>query len=139
MAGSILDDTKKALNLESDYTPFDQEIIMHINSVLASLHQLGIGPAAGYAIVTSADTWDEFIGDELRLNNVQTYVFLRVKMIFDPPPTTEAIGAFERQIEQAEWRLTVAQDEIVNPLPPPVEPPPVVDPPHPEQLPVFPE
>lgn len=117
MAGSILTDTKKALGLAEDYTAFDPDIIMHINSVMSTLHQLGIGPPAGYAIINSGDTWDELIGDELRLNSVQSYMYLKVKMLFDPPSIGYVITAMEKMIEEATWRITVAQDEIVSPPP----------------------
>src|SRR3954463_13065004 len=125
MAGSILTDTKKALGLAEDYTAFDPDIIMHINSVMSTLHQLGIGPPAGYAIINSGDTWDELIGDELRLNSVQSYMYLKVKMLFDPPSLGYVITAMEKLIDEATWRITVAQDEIVSPPPvvvPPVDP-----------------
>ena len=125
MAGSILTDTKKALGLAEDYTAFDPEIIMHINSVISDLTQLGIGPQTGYMIVNSADTWDELIGDESRLNSVQAFIYLKVKLLFDPPSVGYIITAMEKMIEEATWRITVAQDEIVHP--PPVEVP-VVNP-----------
>jgi hypothetical protein len=120
MAGSILTDTKKALGLAEDYTAFDPEITMHINSVMATLNQLGVGPPDGYAIVNAGDTWDELIADEKRLNSVQSYLFLRVKMLFDPPSTGYVLTALEKIILEAEWRITNAQDEIVHPPPPPV-------------------
>lgn len=120
MAGSILTDTKKALGLADNYTAFDHEIIMYINSVLATLHQLGIGPGIGYAIANASDTWDELIADEKRLNSVQSYMYLRVKMLFDPPTVGFVLTAVKGMIEEAEWRITVAQDEIIHPPPPPV-------------------
>lgn len=114
-SSSILDDTKKTLGLASDYTPFDTDIIMHINSVFADLNQLGVGPDPGYAIVNKEDTWDELIADELKLNNVKSYVYLRVRMLFDPPTIGYVLTAKEKEIEKAEWRVTVAADEIKNP------------------------
>jgi len=120
-SGAILTDTKKALGLADDYTAFDPELVMHINSVIATLNQLGVGPVEGYAIVNNTDTWDELIGDEKRLNNVQSYLYLRVKMLFDPPSVGYVLTALEKMIEEAEWRIMVAQDEITYPPPPPVE------------------
>lgn len=124
MAGSILTDTKKALGLADDYTVFDQEIIMFINSVMSDLNQLGVGPPAGYAIANNTDTWDELLADELKLNSVQSYMFLRVKMLFDPPTVGYVLTAMEKMIDEAVWRITVGQDEIVHPPPPPVVVPP---------------
>lgn len=121
MAGSILSDTKKALGLADDYTPFDAEIIIHINSVLGTLNQLGVGPEEGYAIENKNQTWDDLLNDDPRLNSVQSYVYLKVKMLFDPPSVGYVLTAMEKMILEAEWRVTVAQDEIKVPPPPPAE------------------
>lgn len=118
MVSSILDDTKKVLGIASDYTVFDQDIILFINSVFADLHQMGVGPAAGYAIATSSDTWDEFLGDVMMLNNVQSYVFMRVKLLHDPPDTGYVVEAVQKEIDKAEWRITVAQEEYTDAHPP---------------------
>lgn len=117
MADSILNDTKKALGLEADYEPFDSEIILHINSVFADLNQLGVGPDQGYFITSEEDTWDELLGEDLRYNSVKTYLYLRVRMLFDPPTLGYLVTAMEKMIEKAEWRITVAADEIKNPPP----------------------
>lgn len=123
---SILLTTKRSLGLEPDYTPYDGEIIIHINSVLANLNQLGIGPAGGLAITGTDETWDDFLVrvDELvadpRLNHCKSYMYMRVKMLFDPPGTGYVLTAYEKMIQEAEWRIMVAQDDIIHPLPPPV-------------------
>lgn len=111
MITSILDSVKKSLNLAADYTPFDEEVIMHINSVFSTLNQLGIGPDVGFMIEDKDATWDAFLGSDPRLNNVKTYVFLRVKLLFDPPNTGFTTAAIERQIEQLEWRLNVQRED----------------------------
>jgi hypothetical protein len=85
MTDSILDSTKKILNLASDYTVFDQDIILHINSVFSTLNQLGVGPVAGFMIEDNTPVWSDFLEGDLRLNNVKTYMYLRVRMLFDPP------------------------------------------------------
>ena len=95
-ANSILAETKKALGLAPEYAPFDADILMHINSVFADLHQLGVGPTDGFSIVNAQDTWDELIGTDKRLNNVKSYVFLRVKMLFDTPTTGYVLTAREK-------------------------------------------
>lgn len=115
MPGSILVETKAALGLAADYTPFDPEIIMHINSVLSDLNQLGIGPEAGFEITDDSQTWTDFLADELRLNNVKSYVQLSVKMKFDPPSVGYVLTAMEKQLEKAEWRINVAREEITYP------------------------
>lgn len=124
-AESILTSTKSALGLAEDYTDFDAELILHINSVLANLHQLGIGPDGGFLIEDKNATWTQFLvrNEEIvadpRLNHVKSYMYQKVRMLFDPPTNQGVITAFEKMIEQAEWRIMVAQDDVINPLPPP--------------------
>jgi hypothetical protein len=117
MPDSILNTTKKALGLEADYTPFDSEIIMHINSVFGTLNQLGIGPIEGYAITDASNTWDEVIATDLRLNGVMSYMYFRVKMLFDPPSTGYVMTAMEKMILEMEWRLNTAREDIDYPMP----------------------
>lgn len=124
MITSILDSVKKSLNLAADYTPFDEEIIMYINSVFSTLNELGLGPDEGFMIEDKEPTWDAFLGSDPRLNSVKTYMFLRVKLLFDPPTTGFTTTAIERQIEQLEWRLNVQREdkEWIDPMPPVVVP-----------------
>lgn len=111
MEQSILTSTKNILGLAEDYTVFDLAIITHINSALSTLTQLGIGPAEGFAIEDVDTDWDEFIGDDIPNNSVKSYVYLKVRMLFDPPTTSFAISAMERQIEELEWRLNVHRED----------------------------
>lgn len=105
--GSILEDTKKQLGLDPDADGFDPELIIHINSVLSDLTQLGVGPDAGYAITDDTKTWAQFMGTDARLNSAQAYMFLCVKMLFDPPQTGYLLTSYEKLKEEAAWRLTV--------------------------------
>ena len=118
MSTSILSSTKKALNLAEDYTAFDPDIIMHINSVFSTLNQLGVGPVNGFMIEDKEATWEAFLGDDPRLNHVKTYVYLRVRMLFDPPQTGFHTEAMKEQIRELEWRLNAQREdtEWVNPL-----------------------
>lgn len=111
MIASILSSTKKSLNLAEDYEAFDPDIIMHINSVFSTLNQLGVGPADGFMIEDKETTWDAFLGSDPRLNHVKTYVFLRVKLLFDPPSTGFHTTAIEHQIKELEWRLNVQRED----------------------------
>lgn len=106
---SILVSVKKALGIAKDYTQFDPDIIMHINSAFSVLHQLGVGTSEPYSITGNAETWDEFIVQH-NTENVRSYVFMKVKMLFDPPSTATMHEAYERQIQEMEWRLNVAVD-----------------------------
>lgn len=103
--GSILNDTKKMLGIDESYSAFDLDIKLHINSVLSKLDQLGIGPAGGLAISDASATWVDLIGDDARLNQVQTYVYLNVRMGFDPPNTSFVLNAQKELIQEQECRL----------------------------------
>lgn len=111
MEPSILKSTKKILGVGEADTSFDVDIMLHINSVLSVLNQVGIGPANGYAIEDDTATWDSFIGTDPRLNLVKTYLYLKVRLLFDPPGTSYAIDAMEKQIAEFEWRLNVMREE----------------------------
>ena|SRR3569833_3161666 len=119
MSDSILTSTKKILGIEEDYTAFDFDVITHINAALATLTQLGVGPEAGFMIVDAAGTWDDFLGTDPRLNPVKQYVFLRVKLVFDPPQSSYAVEAMKEQIKEHEWRLNVQMEHTnwTNPIP----------------------
>jgi len=116
---SILDSTKKALGIDPQITDFDVDLTMHINSVLATLNQLGVGPTEGFAIEDSGATWDTFLGDDPTLNNVRSYMYMKVRMMFDPPQTAHLVASMNEQVNQLEWRISVRREGTswVNPQP----------------------
>lgn len=122
MADSILNSTKKVLGVDASYTAFDTDILMHINTVFSTLHQLGIGPVDGYMIEDATPTWDAFLGGDVRINSVKTYVYLKVRLLFDPPTTSYLIESLSKQAQELEWRLNVVRegDSWVDPNPPTV-------------------
>ena len=107
---SILTSIKKLLGIEEEYTQFDSDIIMHINTVFLNLTQLGVGPAEGFLIEDDSATWGDFIGDSNQLQAVKTYVYLKVKLLFDPPLSSSVTESINRIISELEWRLNVAVD-----------------------------
>jgi hypothetical protein len=117
MSESILTSTKKTLGLSEDYTAFDADIIMHINSVFTILNDLGIGPDTGYMIEDAEDTWDMYLGTDLNLNLIRTYMYLRVRLLFDPPATSFHIKAIENELQELEWRISMRREATawVNP------------------------
>lgn len=120
MTDSILESTKKVLGIESDYTAFDVDILMHINSVFSTLNQLGVGPVDSFTIEDKIPTWADFLETEKNINSVKTYVYLKVRLIFDPPSTSFAIESMQKQIQEFEWRLNVQREEVMYPWVPPV-------------------
>ena len=110
---SILTSVKKMLGLTEDYEHFDTDIIMHINSAFMVLHQLGVGPTSGFRITGKYETWDEFIPkDVVVLDGVKTYVYQKVRLIFDPPTSSAHIEALKNSIAEFEWRLNVAAESM---------------------------
>lgn len=107
---SILTSIKKLLGIEEEYTQFDNDIIMHINSVFLNLTQLGVGPADGFLIEDDTATWEDFIGDSNQLQAVKSYMYLKVKLLFDPPLSSSVIESMNRMTAELEWRLNVAVD-----------------------------
>lgn len=118
MSNSILTSTKKNLDIPEDYEAFDLNIITHINSVFSTLTQLGVGPSVGFMIEDATSVWSDLLGTDPRLNAVKTYVYLRVRMLFDPPSTSYLVEAMRQQIQEIEWRLNVTVDSQPLPDPP---------------------
>lgn len=111
---SILTSIKKLLGIEETDTHFDQDIIMHINTVLLFINQIGIGPTTGFVISDATKTWNDLLVDKLDLEAVKTYVYLKVRLIFDPPTSSYVIEALERSITEIEWRLTQQAETVVE-------------------------
>ena len=110
METSILTSIKKMLGIAEDYTEFDEDIITHINSVFLNLTQLGVGPEEGLMIEDDTAVWEDFINDSIQLQAVKTYVYLKVKLLFDPPLSSSVTESINRMIAELEWRLNAAVD-----------------------------
>ena len=110
---SILTSIKKMLGITEEYEQFDADIIMHINSVFMILTQLGVGPSDGFSIKDKTNTWDEFIPTDNGLEAVKSYVYMKVKLLFDPPLSSTVMESMNRMISEFEWRLNV-QSETEN-------------------------
>lgn len=129
MEHSILNSTKKVLGIDPSYTAFDQDILTHINAVLSTLDQLGFGPVEPLYVEDEEPVWTDFEADPLLLNHIRTYVYLKVRMYFDPPATSFVLAAMEKQAEELEFRLSLAREgtDWVDPDPTPVPPPSIID------------
>ena len=114
MNDSILNTIKKLLGLSSDYTEFDTDIIIHINSVFSILQQLGVGPDNGFSISDASTTWSSYINNDKQINDVITYMYLKVRLLFDPPANSSILNAQKELISELEWRLNVAVDDGTN-------------------------
>ena len=113
MNESILTSIKKMLGITEDYEHFDPDLIIHINSVFSILKQLGVGPANGYHITDDTNVWSEFLSDANDLEMVKSYMYLKVRLLFDPP-TGGVLDAINKSVAEFEWRLNVAVDPEEN-------------------------
>lgn len=116
MEGSILTDTKKILGITESDTAFDLDIITHINSVFGILQQLGVGPTVGFMIEGRSDLWEDYISEtDTVYNMLRSYMFLKVRMLFDPPGTSFLISAIEDQIREYEYRISTHREWSLDP------------------------
>lgn len=113
MEQSILTSIKKLLGLPEEYEHFDADIIMHINGVLMTLTQIGVGNSKGFTIIDKSSTWQDFIGVEQSyalVACIPTYVYMKVKLAFDPPQNSFAIDSLNKLIAEYEWRININVD-----------------------------
>ena len=107
---SILTSIKKLLGITEEYNHFDADIIIHINSAFMVLTQLGVGPSDGFSISDKSATWDSFVKDPKTYEAVKSYVYLKVKLLFDPPTSSAAMESITRMIDEFEWRLNATAE-----------------------------
>ena len=107
---SILTSIKKLLGITEEYEHFDQDIIIHIDTALMILTQLGVGPSEGFFIKDKYALWSDFIPDVKTLEAVKSYIYLKVRMLFDPPTSSSLMNAMEQNMKELEWRLNVASE-----------------------------
>lgn len=104
---SILTSIKKMLGISEDCEDFDPDIIMHINTVFTVLRQLGVGPEEGFFIEDSSAVWQDFISDPVAYNAVKTYLYAKVRLIFDPPQNSAHIECLKQIVSEYEFRLNI--------------------------------
>lgn len=111
MIPSILNSVKKNLGIAEDYDVYDNDILLFINGVFSTLNQLGVGPDEGFLVEDDSAEWDDFLGGDPRKNHVRTYMFLKVKFMFDPPPTSYAQEAVKELIREHEVRISIQRED----------------------------
>lgn len=110
MEESIFESIKSLLGPDASYDVFDQDILIHINTAIAVLTQLGVGPSTGFIVTGPDETWSDFIGDLKTLQMVKSYIYMKVKMAFDPPANSSVLNAYQEACKEYEWRLNVEVD-----------------------------
>lgn len=115
MIDSILTSIKKSLGIEESHKSFDHELVMHINTVIFELSQMGVGPQEEiFHIEDDLEIWTDYLGDVKGLESVKSYIYLKVRLLFDPPTNSFVLEAMDRQITQLEWRLTLHAEGGTN-------------------------
>lgn len=108
---SILTSIKKLLGIGEDYDHFDTDIVIHINTAFMTLTQLGVGPSKGFTIKDKSVVWTDFIpADDLRFEGVKTFIYLKVKLVFDPPSSSAVLEAYNRTLDELTSRLNYAAE-----------------------------
>lgn len=112
MNESILVSVRQAIGLGEEHTFFDPTLIMHINSTFDVLHQLGAGPLAGYSIEGDQETWNDYFENEPKnvIQFIKSYMYVAVKLLFDPPQNSFLVKQLEDQKKEYEWRINVAAE-----------------------------
>lgn len=105
--GGILEDIKSMLGIEKEDTAFDIEVLLHTNSAIATLTQLGVGPPDGYEVTGYTNLWSELLLERKDLNDVKSYIYIRVRLIYDPPANSYLVKSYEEQAKELEWRIEV--------------------------------
>lgn len=109
---SVLLSVKKMIGVPKDYDVFDMDIIMHINTVFDALNQMGVGPEEGFSISDDSTEWSEFMTYGKNSEMVKSYMYLKVRMLFDPPSNSNLSNVIGEQIKEYEWRLLIFADEL---------------------------
>ena len=104
---SILTSIKKLLGITEDYTVFDTDLIIHINSVFLTLSQLGVGLEEGFMITSKDETWGDYMESGALLNAIKSYVYLKVRLLFDPPSSSSVSDSMRNMINELEWRINI--------------------------------
>lgn len=114
MEDSILNSIKKSLGITPEYTQFDPEIIMHINSVFMFLQQIGVGPTNTYSIESDSETWTDFFSSAnvKDVSAAKSLMFLKVKMLFDPPTIGSVNESYNKLIDELTWRCSIEGDNV---------------------------
>ena len=111
MEESILTTIKKLLGLDESYEAFDTDVIIAINTALMALMQIGVGPKIGFRIEDDEATWEDFLGSDVAdLEAAKSYVFIKARLMFDPPSSSVVVEAYNKAAEECEWRLNVQRD-----------------------------
>lgn len=107
MTDSILNTMKQMIPAMPSGDAFDTELIIHINTILGVLKQIGVGSSDGFFITGENETWSDFFGDSTTIQMAKTYMYLRLRLLFDPPENSSVLASYKEQIAELEWRCNI--------------------------------
>lgn len=107
MEESILKTIKQLIGCPDDFEQFDLDLAIHINSAFAALTQLGVGPKEGYRITSPDNVWSEFEEDTQKSSLIKDYVYIKTRLLFDPPTSSALMDSLKEQLKEMEWRLYI--------------------------------
>lgn len=110
---SILKTIKKMCGMDEDYTPFDTDLVVFINGAILAANQIGVG-VDGFTITGPNETWNDFVGDHPSLEAIKQYIYMRVRLVFDPPANSFVVSSLEKQLDEMTWRLNVQAEAETN-------------------------
>lgn len=110
MNESILESIKKLVGIDSESEHFDPDLIIHINTVLMTLNQLGVGPDKTFHITGEEELWEDFVQNEEDLEGIKTFTYLKVRLLFDPPTSSFVLDSMRKLADEYEWRLMIIAD-----------------------------
>lgn len=111
---SILIDIKQLCGITEDINDFDQVILLHCNTVFSTLTQLGLGPTTGFYISDKYSVWSDIVSDDINLHNIKSYMYLKVKLLFDPPANATLISSMNQQADELEWRIRIELENLTG-------------------------
>lgn len=107
MEESILKTIKQLIGCPDGFEQFDLDLTIHINSAFAILTQLGVGPKEGYRITGPDNVWSEFEEDAQKSSLIKDYVYIKTRLLFDPPTSSALMDSLKEQLKEMEWRLYI--------------------------------
>ena len=112
MTDSIFESVKKVVGLLGDDDSFDEDLLLHINSVVSTLRQLGLSIPADFYVRDDVQTWQDLLGEFRDLDLVKSYMTMKVRLMFDPPASSFALASIEKMCAEAEWRINCLVDKL---------------------------
>ena len=106
---SILLSIKKLLGMDPiEFTQYDTDLIIHINTIIEFLNQLGVDIPEGFKINDENTLWSDYLNkpeyNDIK-DSIKNYIYLRVRLVFDPSTNSSLLNSINDTIKELEWRI----------------------------------